>query len=479
MFENYKKELDSVKLSADFKSQTVALMLEKSQEITAAPRKNAIKFPVKYIKNIAAACFIFVVILYGGRFINYKFGPVSADNMSAETALPNSDGHRRNPSRAHREKNSNKNDIFDGIESDTEYVIYNTDDTRAVEKSDNNKNKKINLTIDTSGGMGFEAYIMKNPGQLEQNPNYTVGDEFDSLPVYKSTVPDARALTKDISDILEKMECSYGPFVYKWYYPVYDREGHHMTNDSLTTDSPVPPGDEYFIYDIKTEITDKYGNKGTANSSAGRGFLRINLDGYVSDSDKTEDIFKAVSQRYPGLVTKNTSLISTYDYNIYGEINYNTYMYEGYGDYGVNIYNSTLARTNISQYEGSDGKHTLISFYLPSYWQKEDSLPAIDYSEALGLLYDGVYYSSCFDEITEDTEVSHIELVYNQGYYNMPFARYECYTLPFYKFYVDITDTSGFNYEDDSLRTYAAYYVCAIHPDYIDIGPDSGYAAFN
>ena len=171
---------------------------------------------------------------------------------------------------------------------------------------------------------------------------------------------------------------------------------------------------------------------------------------------------------------------SWFHYNIYGELTYDLYAYEKSDDYGENLFNSTLNNISFSQYKHyeADTQPTSSSFHftLPAY-NKVDNLPAIDYKQALGLLYSGQFYSSYSDKIADDATVANIEIVYRSPDYDMATKIKSGYALPFYKFYVQLDESYNRKTPNGTLYTYAAYYVCAIHPDYVEL--DESYFHFN
>lgn len=113
-------------------------------------------------------------------------------------------------------------------------------------------------------------------------------------------------------------------------------------------------------------------------------------------------------------------------------------------------------------------------------WTKNDcytrgeELPAINWQQALGLLYEGDYYSSVPYDITDETVVSRIELVYKPAPYNSMTLTSSRLSVPFYKFYVNIEEM---DIKENGLKDYGIYYVCAIDPAYIRI--TENYAQFN
>ena len=115
---------------------------------------------------------------------------------------------------------------------------------------------------------------------------------------------------------------------------------------------------------------------------------------------------------------------------------------------------------------------SIIWLPLP-YYQKAESLPAITYQQALGLLFNGQFYSSKTDTIPQDAVISHTELVYYPPEYKMTIPGYEGYSLPFYKFYIEDPEqqreTLG-----GILKEYYVCYVCALDPACVDLTGDYG-----
>ncbi len=475
---DYKKELDSIVLTDDFKNATVQLLLEKSRELSPEAdnisNKKTIFFPKKAVKNAVAACIILAVAIYGG-FFNGKMETESADN-AAESMV----GHES-------EIDSRSKQNTDDLTVDGKHIYYTINDSSnlfnspiqgaPIHREDNME--KIIFRHGTSGGMGFESYIVKSPSELEQNSAYTVGDRFDTLPVYRANSLDTHAIKNSLKKALEKYELQCGYFIYKWGRPVYHESGELMYNETIETTAAAAPDENCFLSEINADFTDKSGTTGTVKLHVGRSWFRVEYNKHFSDYYDDNSVINRFISENTGFMPNNYVSKRSFDYDIYGDIYDRTYLYRANDDYGVNLFNSTLGLTSFAQFE-MPAKTTIVDEYLSDCWQIVAEPPAIDYKQALTLLYEGNYYSSSPVEITDETQVAHIEMTYLNSYYELRNERYTGYTLPFYKFYVDISDEHfPSRFDETGMRTYAAYYVCAVHPDYVEISEDDGYATFN
>ena len=92
-------------------------------------------------------------------------------------------------------------------------------------------------------------------------------------------------------------------------------------------------------------------------------------------------------------------------------------------------------------------------------------------------IWRGNYFTSSPKQITEDTVINHIELVYLEPPYDIPTLSRKGYSIPFYRFFVDLGEEYQRQTDKGIMKTYGAYYVCAVHPEYVQL--DDSYYRFN
>ncbi len=466
--DDYCKEIDSISASEKFKADTISLMYAKQEEINTA---KTIKFKPKRYTKIAAAILVMVLSItaYSLADSDWFITADSTENQEYEYLLEYKDSETDSlPYSA--EKNAammRTYSINDAVE------ISATGDT-------DQQKTKVYFNGQNNGGMGFEGYQFYSPSQLEQNSAYTVGDEIETLPVYQCITLTHRETDSYIKEYLSLLGFEYTELKYNWCKPVY-REGHHYTDETINTTSADVPEEEYRLFSVTGKLFKDDGTTGELWRWPANNTVGIMTDKAFTDSNNMYDVIDVAFNLYPQILNKeNMEIHSWYHFNIYGELTYDLYAYEKSSDYGENLFNSTLNNIKFSQYKHyeEDTQPTRSSFHftLPAY-EKVTDLPVIDYRQALGALYSGQFYSSYSDEINPDATVAHIEMVYLSPDYDMATKTKSGYALPFYKFYVQLDEDYNRQTENGTLSTYAAYYVCAVHPDYIQL--DDSYFHYN
>ncbi|MBQ3008285.1 MAG: hypothetical protein IJD80_01740 [Oscillospiraceae bacterium] len=480
--DDYKKELDNLTLSEEYKQQLIQRLKQADENrITTAPAKNTVLFRKKAFSRFVAASAVIIAatVFYtgisSGLFLATESEDAAMPDISAETenqydSLTN-------------DENRQNNDIFrpaDNITFTINDAVFADTKKSSASAAAEFKQNKIYYNNQSAGGMGYEAYQCYAPQELEQNPVYNVTDELDTLPIYEFTPlsPDKAVECAEI--ILSSLDIEMPESRFTWSKPVYREGGQHYTNEEIVTHNTVIPGDDYNLSYIDGDIVNKYGDSGEFSLWATRGMMRISFDSNLSDIDETEEIIAGVHSKYPGLIDfENCGTYSWYDYTYFGELNRRIYTYKTSKDYGENIFNATINNTSISQVKqyDEDVKPTKTFFWvnLP-YYTKVCDLPAITYQQALGQLFNGNFYSSYTKDIRSDLRIEHIELTYLPPEYKMDIPGYKGYSVPFYKFFIHNPENT-FETDNGTLNEYYVCYVCAIHPDYIQL--DESYYRFN
>lgn len=437
--ETYINELNTFTLSENFKAKTIALLEQKQQECEyrATPAKT-ITFKPKRRKLLAAVCACAIVVALSVTLVKYYTGNNAI--LSAET------------------------DIF------------TIEDTEAIEilKSV----KPLQAEYDTGGGMGYEGILLKDISQYDNGNPFSIYDTFDTLPVFRFAKPDIDQALNETERLLNslnadietaKKEITLTEIIYY--------EGHVTSHKDVTLDendfalSKIKFGEPLIPHRYETTFSG-----GDIQMWIPQGETRISID---IDAELTDQqIMEYIDNHFSAaLGFDNSVTCADVDYNIYGEENPTYYIYNHSEDYAQNIFNYSVnnARVHYFTKEESLEESNQVTFWIRTdSYTKGEELPAINYKQALGLLYSGDYYSSVPYEITDESVVSRIELVYKDAPYDeMTLTRSEV-SLPFYKFYVELDEM---NIEEQGLTDYGIYYVCAINPGYIEITED--YASFN
>lgn len=462
--DDYCKELDNISASEKFKTDTISLMYAKQHETAKT---------VKFAKNkyaMIAASIAIMLMVTGVHFMAKSDYFITADNAVEEF------------SQLSESKQADTDGLSVSEKNLADMPVYTIADATSIEPVSENKRLKTKLYFDgrSNGGMGFEGYLFYSPSQLEQNKTYSTSDKFDNLPVYQCITLSDNEKVKYIDQYIQQLGLKYTELTYNWCKPVY-KDGHYYTDETVDTTVAQSPGDGYTLFSVHGELSDNNDITGELWRWTASGTIGIMIDDTFTESEDIQDVANAAFKKHPSVLNSDSMDIrSWYDYNFYGDMTYDLYAYEKSDDYGENLFNSSINNISFTQYKHyeEDTQPTRSSFHftLPAY-NKISDLPAIDYRQALGLLYDGQFYSSYSDKISPDADVAHIEIVYRSPDYDMATKTKTGYALPFYKFYVSLDDSYNRETPDGTLHTYAAYYVCAIHPEYVQL--DESYFHFN
>ena len=143
------------------------------------------------------------------------------------------------------------------------------------------------------------------------------------------------------------------------------------------------------------------------------------------------------------------------DYNIYRQQRYQIAFYDASGSHLDQLLNYNFNQTVF--YCGDDGMLSMARVFQPDLSQKVGDYPILSVDEAAEQLAEGNCISSVpSDAIPSDTPAK-VELVYRTG-------EREGYFLPYYRFYLELPSME----EEDGLKTYGAFYVPAVRPEYLE-----------
>ena len=147
------------------------------------------------------------------------------------------------------------------------------------------------------------------------------------------------------------------------------------------------------------------------------------------------------------------------NYSKDGEQKYTLTFYDGTKDKTKNFENYIFNYTEFSP--NSEGKMWMIRIFSDKAYEKIGLYPIISEEEAMQLLLDGQYYTSVTEEFPGESAVERCEIVYRTG-------GYDKILMPFYRFYVYLENAPGMHLYPEGMKTYGAYYVPAVDPDYLE-----------
>ena len=441
--EKYINELDSFALSKDFKAETIALLQQKQQKYvcpnTVVPSKRSVFRPVFKKTAIAFACA--ALVLLSVQTIRFYRGT----SMSAGSEM----------------QSFTINDVQsldDGTKAGTSPCFF------------------IKADYDSGSGFGYEGILLKDISQYDNGNPFSIHDSFDSLPVYRFNPPDIEQAEKETHQLLNALVADSSTAKTKiTLTEIVYQDGHVSTHRDT-----VVSAEEFTRIKLKEPIVphiyETVFDGGSIQMWLPRGETRITAD--VDALPGGTQPAEYIAQNYSAALGYDNGIVCTdTDYNIYGEENPTYYIYNHSEDYAQNLFNYSVNNARVYYSPREESLEEYDQFIL---WAKSDcytrgeELPAINWQQALGLLYEGDYYSSVPYDITEETVVSRIELVYKPAPYNSMTLTSSSLSVPFYKFYVNIEEM---DIKEKGLEDYGIYYVCAIDPAYIEI--TDNYAQFN
>ncbi len=311
-------------------------------------------------------------------------------------------------------------------------------------------------------GMGFEGYIVKDISELYKNSPADARSVSGSLKVYESTSMSdrqtftlAESLLRSIGADAESAEKEY-----TWQVPFY-HEDVWAGNSPQRTAEYTPPREDSFLYSASYTFD---GGQLEIYPGRARAHLTVSAPENLSDENSLLNWAEELSQK---LGLENPESYSYTDYTFSGERHPFFYVYDNTGDTSDTLFAHSL--TNISIYKYRESDEVSIWINLPAY-NDGRQMPAITINQALGLLYNGDYYTSRPEGITDESTVAMAELVYLDAYYDAKTCQKSGYAVPFYKFYVQLENQDYLTPE--GCVTYCAYYVPAIHPDNLQVNDD-------
>ena len=312
----------------------------------------------------------------------------------------------------------------------------------------------LSISDFNSGGMGMEAYMAYSIDELINSAPITAESTPETLPVYLNTLynsmstggyehesADTEENKKLLLDAAEKLKMDTAELT-----PTYDSRINTLYVE-----------DENYIVEIgfiqSIDITAK--NK----SALPEGYA---LD-YYGSYDEYYKAAEYLKEKYSEFLGMKKPVINIYggDYDIYGRRGLHLEIYDGAGTAAEQL--NSFCFNKVRFYTDDEGLlHISESRY--DLTQVIGVYPTISKDEALGMLLNGKYITSVFQEIQGEDRVKKVELVYHTSLLSQTF-------MPYYKFYVEIENTGDIAKTFPGMKTYGAYYVPAVESRYIENSP--------
>lgn len=319
---------------------------------------------------------------------------------------------------------------------------------------------------DTQMGMGYEGYQVYDISEIRRD-NPTEGVKFKALNAYRNTITYDERLYPCGQD-LDAMEAYLLALAEKFgldtsCLEIMDNtpsEGQlqGLIMEFASRGLEVP---EYYTLPTRLWIrTDEIEIAVEHNMTATITFTEgISVpDGYHFANNSTPEELTAVGEylwnEYGNIIGYENPVlcINGGDYNTDGTQRYTFSFYDGSLDKIENFENYSFNRTEFSP--------GMIRIYSDAAMENIGLYPIISEDEARQLLLDGDYYTTVMEEFPGEEAVVRCELMYRVGSKDKTL-------MPFYRFYVYLENAPGTDLNPDGMKTYGAYYVPAIDPDYL------------
>ena len=477
--DSYRKEIDNISASEKFKKDTISLMNQKQAELQQNnTNNNTIKFPSKKYGRIAASVAIITLSLLAFPLFASEFSLGFDSAEGGRNPDANMEQYVDNESATKNKDGEYDNLPANAVANKAEMRVYTINDAVAVETSDKKADNKIIFSTKDNGGYGYEAYLYYDTDNLITNNPYNTDMVFDKLSVYEYHYLTYQQMHDELDRVIEYFGITRDDLLDIKCHWIQVPDVYNNTTTTYSFDSPESGG-------VLNSIDVRF-DYGTVSIDRG-GIVDITVNTVVPEYAVNQQYTDYVLEKFGSLIGENTAVYSWFDRTYYGDINFHNSFYADSDDFSDKLFNSTVMDYAIFHLEDvvyetrQPGEGISICYICTDSYSDLSALPAISCYQALWMLYNGNYDTSVPQEITMNSVVNKIEMVYKEPPINYPYGSKEGVAVPFYKIYVKLSDLPERNplieANNGLLYSYGAYYVCAIHPDYITLTDD--YIQFN
>lgn len=320
---------------------------------------------------------------------------------------------------------------------------------------------------DTDIGMGYEAYQLYDISEIRRD-NPTDGMKIKALNAYRNTISyderlypsgqDLDAMKEYLLSLAEKFGLETESLEVMDNTPG-EGQMQGLIMEFASRGLEVP---EYYtnptrlwIRTDEMEISVEHDMTATISFTEGIPVPNTYHFDYYSTPEELTAVSEYLWNEYGDIIGYENPMlcIDGGNYNIDGNRSYKLSFYDGSKNKVENFENYSFNRTEFSP--------NIIRIYSNQSVEKIGLYPIISEAEALQLLLDGQYYTNVMEEFPGEAAVERSELIYRAG------SKDEI-LIPYYRFYVYIEDASGMHLYPEGMKTYGAYYVPAVDPDYIE-----------
>lgn len=308
----------------------------------------------------------------------------------------------------------------------------------------------LTVSQNESGAWGYEAYCAYDISELVSSNPWSEKTDLTVLPVYQNVqTGDRTEMEAWAEEIAGRLGIS-GDWKITWEQGQADK----ITGQMMESENKLTLKADGVTVDVDSSMTAQILLEPAVALPEGYDFH------HYSSYENIASVAEFLKQEYKELIGFAEPQINICggDYDFYGRQMYQIEFFEGAAAETEQILRYHFNR--VSFYCDDDGKLFLIRLSQQDLSGKVADYPIITSSAAEALLTDGKYITSVPYEMPGKRYIRKGELVYRTG-------KSETYWMPYYRFYVELPEQELSN----GLKTYAAYYVPAVHESYISNMP--------
>lgn len=352
--------------------------------------------------------------------------------------------------------------------------------------------EKISLRVfEETPSIGREAWLyLKDIADMDDGSVLAEEVDIDKLPVYKTknyvTSDDGEfvfimslsreRVEKIAEDIAKKIDSEIAAIEYKYYKDFYEYSSVKKTSLS-----------EQMKNIESAKITYHNGMRASIYNNG-----KISLDGVddrlpgkhskeyeghkqgecLLSDEEADEIIKYLAEKYGKFMKFTEPAYIAYNE---GNSSHGYIGYENSGNIKKRIVNHDLNYIRFGVIEDAGKCYWLSLFNTYDYVDYIGDYPIISVDEAKEALFSGEYMTDIPPIILRLAEIKETDIAKITVNYVEPSSGYQEYYIPFYKFYVDITE--GYNRTlkelnkqsdlDDGVKTYGIFYIPAIRSEYL------------
>ena len=308
----------------------------------------------------------------------------------------------------------------------------------------------LSISGNETGAWGYEGYCAYDISELVSANPWNEKSKLTVLPVYQNAqTGDVAKMESWAEEITDRLGVS-GDRKILWEQGQADK----MTGKMMEPEKKVTLKADGVTVEVDSYMTAEILLEPAVALPEGCNF---NLYSPYEDIASVAEFLKQEYGELMGVTDPQINICGG-DYDFYGRQMYQIEFFEGAADETEQILCYHFNR--VAFYCDDDGKLFLIRLHQHDLSGKVADYPIISLDSAEKRLIEGNYITTAPCEMPGKRYIRKGELVYRTG-------KSEAYWMPYYRFFVELPEQELSN----GLKTYAAYYVPAVHESYISNMP--------